>query len=316
MRQLCKSAYLLFLLGLLIPTQSYALKPELEYRALPSHYGIVFEEVTFIASDGLPIRGWFFPAQDTAGIAHQYVGRLIPMPPKLRPARRESTSCGPDQRPTIVICDGDAGNMTYLILYAYHFCTSGYNVLTFDWRGFGESGDWSIEADRLVYSEFLLDFEAAIDYAKNRPETDPDNIGLFGFSTGAYLSFAMAAKRDDISAVVGRGIITSFKDVIPILKKRSPDRNLRAPRDYPAELLPVRAARGMKTPTLLVVGEADDRTPVWMSQKVYDLLQCPKELWVVPNAGHGGASAPEYVSYPAFFRRISAFYRRFLEPGD
>jgi alpha-beta hydrolase superfamily lysophospholipase len=155
------------------------------YRAIPSHYGLIYEEVTFQTSDSLSIRGWFFPAQDTAGIAHRYVGRLIPMPSHLRPPQKEYELLDVKPRPTVVICNGDAGNMTFLILYAYHLCTNGFNVLTFDWRGFGESEAWPIDSNQLVYSEFLLDYDAAIDFAKERAETDRTRIGLLGFSTGA-----------------------------------------------------------------------------------------------------------------------------------
>lgn len=310
------SASVVCLLGLFVWTPSQALKPDVGYRALPSHYGIIFEEVTFCTSDSLSIRGWFFPAQDTVGIADQYVGRLIPMPLKLRPAEREFAFGSDGRKPTIVVCGGDAGNMTNLILYAYHFCTHGFNVLTFDWRGFGESEEWPIDVDQLVYSEFLLDYEAAIDYAIARPETEANHIGLFGFSTGAYLSFAMAAKRDDVSAVAARGMMTSFEDVLPILGELSPNRELHAPNDYPTRLLPVIAAGTVKTPTLLVVGENDDRTPVWMSQMVYDRLAGPKELWIVAEADHGGASAPEYVDYPEFFVRTCSFFEKYLRQGE
>lgn len=292
------------------PMLVWALDPAAEYNALPSHYGIEFEEVTFTTCDSISIRGWFFPAQESSATADKYVGRLIPMPLELRPERKSQTVGGGEPRPTIVVCNGDAANMTYLILYAYHFSTHGFNALTFDWRGFGESGDWQIDRDQLSYSEFLDDYDAAINYALARSETDPGKIGLFGFSTGAYLSFAMAAKRSDVSAFVGRGLITSFDDVLPILAELDPDRNIHAPTDYPVDLLPVNAANRVKSPALLIVGANDDRTPEWMSRSVYERLAGPRELWVVPGAEHGGANAPEYVNYPEFFVRVCSFFEK------
>lgn len=291
---------------------SIALRPETGYRAVPADYGIIYKEVTFQTSDSVTIRGWFFPAQDTVALANQFVGRLIPMPERLKAPPRPYKVGAEQPKPTIVVCDGDAGNMTFLILYAYHFCTSGFNVLTFDWRGFGNSEEWPIESDHLVYSEFLLDYEAAIDFVKARPETKPDRIGLFGFSTGAYMSFAVAVSRGDVAALVCRGMLTSFEDVLPILAKLSPERSLHIPADFPTQLLPAHAAEGMKIPTLLVVGEDDNRTPPWMSRYVHERLSGPKELWIVSGAGHGGATAPEYVGYPEFFRRVSSFFARHL----
>jgi pimeloyl-ACP methyl ester carboxylesterase len=234
------------------------------------------------------------------------------MPEHLKQAPRAYAPEDLKPRPTVIVCDGDAGNMTFLILYAYHFCTNGFNVLTFDWRGFGGSESWPIEPDQLVYSEFLLDYDAAIEFVKGRRETTPERIGLFGFSTGAYLSFAVAVKRGDVAALACRGLLTSFDDVMPLLSKRSPDRTLRVPEDFPTELLPATAAQHMNTPTLLVVGEEDGRTPPWMSRYVHNRLSGPKELWVVSRAGHGGSTAPEYVGYPEFFRRVTAFFQEHL----
>ena len=134
-----------------------------------------------------------------------------------------------------------------------------------------------------------------------------------GFSTGAYLSFAVAASNPHVSAFVGRALITSFEDVLPILKKIKPDRDLKAPADYPQELLPINAAENMNVPVMLIVGEKDDRTPVWMSQKIYSKLKCPKQLWVVPGAEHGGGNGPDYLNYPEFFIRIVIFLNENLK---
>jgi hypothetical protein len=299
---------------LLLPSSSlYALKPERQYRASPSDYGIVYRQVVFQTTDGLQLKGWFFPAQDTSGIANSIIGRMVPVPQELKPKARPYTTRGDSRKPTIIICDGDAGNMTQLIFYGYHLFTRGYNVLLFDWRGFGESSDWPTEQDRLCYAEYITDYDAAVDFARQQPEVDTMRIGVMGFSTGAYLSFAIAAKRTDIAAYVGRALLTSFADILPILKQASPDRNFIAPENYPSELLPVNAAKNVSIPVFLIVGEKDNRTPVWMSKKIADELKGPKELWIVPNAEHGGMNGPEFITYPEFFDKVAAFCGKFLK---
>lgn len=298
---------------LLASSSSYALKPERQYRAIPSDYGIIYREVVFQTADGLKLKGWFFPAQDTSGIANSIIGRVVPVPQELKPKARLYTTLDDSRRTTIIICDGDAGNMTQLIFYGYHLFTRGYNVLLFDWRGFGESSDWPTEQDRLCYAEFIVDYDAAIDFVKRQSEVDTMRIGVMGFSTGAYLSFAITAKRNDIAAYVGRALLTSFSDILPILKKVSPDRNFLAPENYPSELLPVNAAKKVSIPVSLIVGEKDNRTPVWMSKKIADELMGPKELWIVPNAEHGGMNAPEFITYPEFFDKVVAFYDKYLK---
>jgi len=296
---------------LLGATSILALNPDRNYRALPSKYRIIYREVEFKTSDNYKIKGWFFPAQDTSGILNKYarIG-YFRFPDSLSKPIRSYKTIDNSRRPTIVICNGDAGNMSYLILYAYQLFTKGFNVFTFDWRGFGKSDDWPIDKDKLCYSEFLLDYDAAIDFLKKQPEVDTTKIGVFGFSTGAYLSFAIATKRNDISAYAGRALLTSFEDVMQLIKKLSPQRDLRAPENYPKELLPINAASRINCPVFLIVGENDDRTPVWMSKKIYQKLKVEKKLWIVPNAAHGGGSGPEFKNFPDFFINLVEFFQK------
>ncbi len=289
-----------------------ALKPERKYPVKPSEYGIIYQEITFMTIDGLRIKAWFYPAQDTVGIDTRFVGRF-PLPDSLKRAGRTYRTPDTRRRPTIIIPVADAGNMSYTIFYAYHLFTRGFNVLTFDWRGFGESADWPIDQEELCYSEFLRDYEAAIDYTKCRPEVDTTRIGVFGYSTSAYLSFAVAAKRSDVRAFAGRALMSSFADVIPILNKIFPERPpRRRPTGYPEELEPINAAIHIRCPVFLIVGDKDDRTPPWMSEKVANRIRTPHQVWVVANAEHGGMEAPEYKNYPEFFVRLSAFYHEHL----
>jgi len=266
----------------------------------------LYREVTIKTGDGINVKGWIFPAQDTSGILNEYIGKIVVVPDSLKPKPREYAYAG-GQKPTIVICDGDAGNMAFTIFYAYHYFTRGYTVFTFDWRGFGESDAWKIREDDLCCSEFLIDYASAINLIKTQPEVDPHKICLMGFSTGAYLSFAMMANREDIAAYIGRAIITSFDDLIKNLHKVDPSRKFFVPAHYPQQLLPVNAAKNVKTPVLLIVGENDIRTPVWMSKKVYEKLKNKKELWIVPNAEHGGIKGPEMINYPEFFNKTLLF---------
>jgi alpha-beta hydrolase superfamily lysophospholipase len=289
-------------------SEASALRPVRDYAGTPGDYGVIYEEVIFQSPDSLRLVGWFYPAQDTAGIANDLVGRVFPVPESLRVAPRSYTAPDRAPGPVVVLCDGDGGNMADLIFYAYQFFTRGYHVFTFDWRGFGRSAAWPMDPDQLCCSEFLQDYEAAITYIKTRPEVDAQRIGLLGFSTGAYLSFAMLPTHPEIAAFAGRALLTSFDDILPILGRLDAHRHFRAPADYPTQRLPIHAAPSVHTPVFLAVGEHDPRTPPWMSQKIVALLPGSQELWIVPGAGHGGAEAPEFTRYPEFFERVAAFF--------
>lgn len=295
------------------PGPCLALKPDPHYPSTPGDFGILFDEVAFATADSLTLRGWFIPAQDSAGIALDLLGRHLSVPPELRRERRPYEPSPGPRGPVIVMCDGDAGNMAYALFFARHWFTQGFHVFMFDWRGFGESDPWPMDADLLCIPEFLTDYDAAIDCAKARPEVDRRRIGLFGYSTGAYLSFAMLARRSDIHAFVGRGIMTSFADLVEVLRVVDPERGFRAPRDYPPDLEPVRAAPRVQAPVFLIVGAEDQRTPPWMTRRVAALVPGPIEVWEVPGATHGGTRGPELTNYPWFFERVLAFYQRTLK---
>lgn len=291
---------------------SLALRPEREYRATPDDYGIIHRDAHIMTADSVCLAGWFFPAQDTTGIANRVIGHH-PVEDFLRVPAREYEIQHREPRPTVVICNGDGGNMTWLIMPAYHLFTHGYNVLVFDWRGFGASDDWPMNPDMLCLTEFLEDYRAAIKWVTQQPEVDSSAIGVFGYSTGAYLSFAMAASDPNVTAFAGRGLISSFDDVVPILQAIDPDRPVLVPEDYPSQLQPINAAESFDKPAFIIVGENDRRSTPDMASRVYEALKGPKELWVVEGAGHGGANAPEYVNYPEFFVRLATFFDEHLK---
>ena len=181
--------------------------------------------------------------------------------------------------------------------FARYFTSKDYNVVTFDWRGFGESSEWEMNIDYLVYSELLIDYDAVIKNVLQQEEVDASAIAVFGWSTGAYLSMAAASKYDNIRAFVAIALLTTFDEAYPLLKKAQglrdgPDRELILPTDYPENLFPLNLAPTWNKATFLIVGELDDRTPVWMSEKIYSLLPSTKEIWIVEGAEHGGARGP------------------------
>lgn len=282
--------------------QSFAIKPNRVYQIYPENLGLIYRDLNVTTSDGLKIKTWFYPAQPA--LSEKEINEAWN-----NPVKKPYVAPYSKNRPTIIIANGDAGNMSYQqVHFALNFTSKGYNVVTFDWRGFGESSEWEINNDYLVYSEFLLDYDAVIkEVLKQNEEVDTNRIAVFGWSTGAYLSMAAASKYENIKAFVGIGLITSFDDELPLLKQLQThkDRNLIVPDDYPKELLPVNLAANYNKSTFLIVGEKDNRTPVWMSKKIYSLLPSKKELWIVEGAEHGGQNGP--------IKDFDLFNKRFIE---
>lgn len=273
---------------LLITVAVFGIKPDRKYRFYPEKLGLIYRDLNVITPDSLKIKTWFYPAQDS--LSEKELDEAWNNP-QIKPYKTLDN----EKRPTIIICNGDAGNMSWQQYYmVMDYTSKGYNVVTFDWRGFGESDYWEMNPDYMVYTELLIDYNSVIKKVINQPEVASNRIAVIGWSTGAYLSMATASKWPEIKCFVGQALMTSFEEVIPTLRKieKFKDKKLIIPTDYPEELNPIALAPTFDKATFLIVGENDDRTPTWMSKKIIDKLPGESEIWIVPEAEHGGPNGP------------------------
>ncbi|MEY4541892.1 MAG: hypothetical protein RLZZ306_3649 [Bacteroidota bacterium] len=194
---------------------SFGMKPEKKYIYTPKGYGFAFKEMKVKTTDNFMINTW----------------NILP---KLKGKKNI----------TVVLLSGDSGNMSYLLSQALHLADKGYNVITFDYRGFGHSQDFKVDTTNLLFhNEFLLDFEAVVRHAK---KLYPKNkIGSFGFSMGGYFPVITKMKLDFIMA---DSPLISPK--IFVLRLEMPDTTL--PDNYvePTE---------KKVPQLYFIGSKDKR---------------------------------------------------------
>lgn len=290
-------------LSIFLPMSSLAIIPNREYRILPQQAGLIYKELAVTTDDGYGIHTWFYPAQ---AMSSHDASSTEPLP---------YTVSYSERRTTIIICNGDAGNMSYYqIFMAKNYTAAGYNVVTFDWRGFGKSDDFPMDPAYLCYTEMLYDYNAVIDAVASQKEVDASNIYLLGWSTGAYLSMIAAHDNPLIKGCILRGTPSSFEDAIPILKevKHKTERQLVVPDNFPAGAMPAYIAPTFDKHIMLVVGTEDNRTPPWMTKKIYDALpdKAVKKIWIAPDAGHGGTDAPEFKYPKTFFRKTDRFIRK------
>ncbi len=281
----------------------HAIIPDTVYIRKPESMGLIYKNLEVITNDGYKIETWFFPAQSPLS-----EGELR----DLNGNRRTYETQDETKRPTIIVCNGDAGNMSYFQLYLAKSWTSrGFNVVTFDWRGFGKSSPFAMDRNYLCYTEMLEDYRAVVRTTSEQEEVLNGAIAVVGWSTGAYLSMITAYTDDLVNAFVGRSLPTDFDDFIPlVMKYKNKTRNeLLVPEDFPTELMPVHIAPEFGKPLFLIVGENDFRTPVWMSRKIIESVPgtTPKELMIVENAAHGGKEDPILIAFDDFIKRTSDF---------
>lgn len=267
--------------------------PRYPIENLPSHYGLRFEDVTFPSLDGVQLKGWFLQA----GTGQR--GEQL-------------------RRPAIVICHGLGASKADFTELAADPVRAGFHVLLFDFRAHGESKGFRTSFGYLEQR----DLEGALRFLKARPEVDPERIGAYGFSMGGAVVILTAAKDKAIKAVVSDSAFTSLEDQIDRVVTsfyhlpRIPFYSLAhwiydlyfggclekvSPVSIIAKLSP--------RPILLIAGQSDDRMTAMDAQRLFEAASQPKELWVVPGAGHGATLAMAGQTYP---ERVVDFFKRAL----
>ena len=143
-----------------------------------------YKTVTFRASDGLMLAGWY------------------------RPSATAPRSC------SSTVAAAIDGAVAHAEMLARH----GYGVLVYDARGRGES-----EGSPNGYGwDWGKDVAGALAFLGGRDDVEPDRIGALGLSTGADVLIEVAAKRRDLAAVVADGAAAgSFEDWHRLLGQRA-----------------------------------------------------------------------------------------------
>lgn len=279
----------------------FALKPDRKYPYKPEYFGLIYKEFKVKTEDNLKLNVWFFPAQDT--LARESVWQ--------NPQKREYVVIDNQKRPTIIITPADAGNMAPLAQYAYFMCNQGYNVVTFDWRGFGESDNWPINENYICHTEFFKDINAVVDTVKTLQEVDSMNIGIYGFSMSAFVSFPVFQQNKDLKCFIGRAISADYEGIRDYWAKKE-ERNVILPSDYKTDYYPINIANKVNKPCLLITGELDKLTPPEKAQDIYSKLNGEKEIWIVKNVGHAG-EWDKSIGLKNYINRMLLFYDKHLK---
>jgi fermentation-respiration switch protein FrsA (DUF1100 family) len=202
------------------------------------------EAVTFDTVDGLRLGGWFFPAADEA------------------------------PNPTVLVFNGNAGNRSYRVPLATGLRDQGFQVLLFDYRGFGGNPGTPTEGG------LALDARAARDFLVRRNDVDASRLIYFGESLGSAVAAELAAEHPP-AALVLRSPFTSMTDVGQHHYWWLPVRWLIQDRYATIDLI-----GRVRSPLLVIVGERDSIVPVEFSRRLYEAAKEPKTILSMPDADH------------------------------
>lgn len=118
---------------------------------------------------------------------------------------------------TIFISYGDFGNMGNVILQAATLYDQGYDVVLYDYRGFGASSDFEMNNDMLFYSEFVADLTAVHDHYK---KILPGQRAVFmGMSMGTIVTTIFLAEQElSEQLFIYDGFVASIDETLNVLQ--------------------------------------------------------------------------------------------------
>lgn len=189
-------------------------------------------------------------------------------------------------------------------IYGDKFLARGMAVLAFDGPGQGEClvRGLFVEPD-----SFRRASRACFDYLLTRPEIDSARIAAKGMSYGSLWVLHVAAAEPRYVAASGTlgclepGGFTIFEEASPTFKQRfmfMADIDDEAEFDEFAKTLTWEGyADKVRCPTLMILGAADELSPVQYAYDLYDTLTCPKTLIVYDGARHG-ITGPQTANTP------------------
>lgn len=225
-----------------------------KFEYVPEDLGLKGETVALTSSDGIPLKGWWIPAEPSRG------GVLV-----LHGMNGMDASC--------------------LLPHAKFLHGAGWSAFVLDMRAHGRSGGrrigLSIEEPR--------DASAALNWLDQQSSLKGKPLAILGLSMGGATAIRTAAVRPDVDAVIS---VSSFASFEP-MRAKGPQLWLGrlglltlygvwSPNVQPAHDI----GRIRPRPVLLMHGTADRQVPVEAAYLLQKAGGPQVELWIVPGAHH------------------------------
>ena len=197
---------------------------------------------------------------------------------------------------------GNGINIGANVAHANRFHRLGFSVLLPDYRGYGRSeGRFPTEAS--VYQDAAV----AWDYLVQERKIQPEQIFLYGHSLGGAVAIDLAVKHPDAAGLIVESSFTSIRDIVDYQSIY---------RIFPIDLIlnqrfdSIRKVRSLALPVLFIHGTADLRVPATMSQQLYEAAPQPKQLVLIPDAGHNDTAETAGDKY---FQMMQKFIQQLKE---
>lgn len=232
--------------------------PTKDMPGTPKDRGLVFENVTFSTSDQVKLHGWFLPVAK-----------------------------GQSVKGTVVFSHGNAGSIGHHLPFTDWLPRNGYQLLMYDYRGFGKSGGAPSREG------LIRDVEAAFAYSLTRKDIAGGKIYSFAHSLGGAKSIVALTrtKVPGLRAVITDGTFASYEGMATIMAGNF-GKNL-----VSDELSPKSVVGKLPVPLLMIHGTADEVVPLSQGKELYAAARPRKTFYEVPGGRHGDSLARNNGEY-------------------
>jgi len=215
--------------------------PAREFLATPDLAGLGFRDLELTSEDGERLHGWWINAR-AERIGH------------------------------VLLCHGNAGNIGDRILHADLLTAVGFDVLLFDYRGYGRSSGAPSEDGT------YRDARAALDCLLAQPDVDHARVFYLGESLGGAVALHLAIERPPAGLV----LLSTFTGVRELGRLHYRVPAALVPDVYPS----LRLMPELRAPLLVLHGDRDDIAPLDHGEALFEAAPEPKQMQVFPGAGH------------------------------
>ncbi len=228
--------------------------PTRNLEASPTDIDLLYDNVFLTTKDQIKIHAWHIPASQA--------------------------------EKTILFMHGNAGNISHRLETIQIYNQLGFNILIFDYRGYGESG--GKPSERGTY----LDAISAWDYLIKEKNVRAENIIVVGRSLGGGVASELAKNVTPAMLILE----STFSSMSDISKEHYPfmPTNLIVKHKYNT----VNKLKEISCPIVVVHSKDDELIPFSHGQLIYDYANSPK-YFIELRGGHGNGfmlSKHEYIS--------------------
>lgn len=218
---------------------------------------------------GMPYHEVIFPASDGVKLHGWYVS-------------------GAPEMPVVLFFHGNAANISHRIENLLFFNRLGLPVFIFDYRGFGRS-----QGEPTGEDDLYRDARAALEYLRSIGYSPSETV-YYGRSMGAAVALQMALEAPPARLVLE----CAFTDLRGIAWHMTPFTYATVGWwGLQNEFRNIDKISRLAVPLLLIHGERDRIVPVEMGRRLFAKAPPPKQLLIVPGAGHSNAHAVGGQSY-------------------